>query len=271
MKKIILVVAILVNTFAAMAQQGWEVGGWMGVSHYFGDLNTSYRLNAPHFATGVVGRYNFNDRICAKASANFGGVSGSDQSSKNGYERQRNLDFRSTIFDGSVQMEFNFLPYTHGSQNEYFTPYALAGFSIFKFDPKTTYQGKTVALRPLGTEGQFLNAEYFGTAGAFLYGGGFKVDITDKWSVNIEVSMRNTFTDYLDDVSGVYPNMKELKKTHGQIAVDLADRSIPGLDGLKLGQRGVQRGNSSDNDKYAMLGVGLVYYFGDLKCPEFLR
>ena len=106
MKKIIVVVAILVNTFAAMAQQGWEVGGWMGVSHYFGDLNTSNRLNAPRFAAGAVGRYNFNDRICAKLSANFGGVSGTDKTSKNSYERQRNLDFRSTIFDGSIQMEF---------------------------------------------------------------------------------------------------------------------------------------------------------------------
>lgn len=271
MKKISIIAILCFGTCIASAQQGWEIGGWLGSSHYFGDLNTSNRINRPHFAAGAVGRYNFNNRLCVKASANFGTVSAADKLSKNSYERQRNLDFKSQIFDGSVQLEFNFLPYIHGSNNEFFTPYALAGFSICKFDPTTQYQGKTVQLRPLGTEGQFLNAEYFGTAGSFLYGGGFKFDVTDKWSINIELAMRQTFTDYLDDVSGVYPNMKELKKTHGQIAVDLSDRSLLNADGTKLASRGVQRGNSQNNDTYGMLGVGLVYYFGDLKCPEFLR
>jgi opacity protein-like surface antigen len=271
MKKIFIIAIACLGNYFATAQQGWEVGGGIGVSHYFGDLNTSNRLNAPHLAASVVGRYNFNNRLCVKASANIATVSAADKNSKNTYERQRNLDFKSRIFDGSVQFEFNFLPYTHGSNNDFFTPYALAGFSIFKFNPTTQYQGKTVQLRSLGTEGQFLNSEYFGTASAFLYGGGIKVDVTDKWSVNVELAMRQTFTDYLDDVSGVYPNMKELKKTHGQLAVDLSDRSIPNADGSKLGTRGLQRGNSQNNDSYGLLTVGMVYYFGDLKCPEFLK
>jgi len=36
-------------------------------------------------------------------------------------------------------------------------PYIAAGGTLFYFNPKTVYEGMTVALQPLGTEGQYLN------------------------------------------------------------------------------------------------------------------
>lgn len=47
---------------------------------------------------------------------------------------------------------------------------------------------------------------------------------------------------------------------------------LPGVneDGL-LSQPGRQRGNSVTKDTYAFFGLGLVYYFGDLKCPPYSR
>ena len=43
--------------------KGWEFGPWAGVSYYFGDLNTNYRLDRPNLAGGFAARYNFNPRL----------------------------------------------------------------------------------------------------------------------------------------------------------------------------------------------------------------
>jgi hypothetical protein len=73
----------------------------------------------------------------------------------------------------------------------------------------------------------------------------------------------------LDDVSTTYPDREDLLRDRGEIAVALSDRSveIDGFDGSTIGEPGTQRGNSNTNDSYIMFGVGILYYFGDLKCP----
>lgn len=275
MRKLIsLLVLLSLSIISLWGQQGWEAGGWLGVSHYFGDLNTNLRIGDPGYSGGLIGRYNFNKRVCLKLSGNYGNVSAQDADSDNLYERARNQSFRSVIVDGTAQMEFNFLTYTHGSKDEFFTPYLLAGLNVFYFNPQAEYNGEWVDLRPLGTEGQFRGEEYYTTQVGLAYGIGLKVDLSYRWSLNIELSARRIFTDYLDDVSTVYADKEDLEKLRGDVAVTLSDRSLllPGVneDGA-LSQPGRQRGNSVTKDTYAFLGVGLVYYFGDLKCPPYSR
>jgi hypothetical protein len=265
---IILFVFLFCTSFGLQAQRGWEAGGWIGVSHYFGDINSSFNLKSPGLAAGVNGRYNFNNRLCAKLSANYGSVSANDQDSKSSYEQNRNLNFKSTIFDGTGQFEFNFLPYDHGSSLNFYTPYLFVGLSVFYFNPTTEYKGETYELRDLGTEGQFRGEEYFSLQGALAYGAGLKLDLSYEWSLNIEISARRLFTDYLDDVSTVYPDLDDLDSLRGQIAVALADRTIDDITG---GQEGRQRGDSNNNDNYAFFGVSLMYYFGDIRCPTYSR
>lgn len=255
------------SSFGIQAQQGWEIGALGGVAYYFGDLNTSFNLGHPGPSGTLVARYNFNNRISLRASGMFGSIRGNDKWSKNEFENRRNLHFRSTIGEISFMGEFNFLPLTHGSKDENFTPYLLAGFNVFSYNPKAKYNNDWVELRPLGTEGQFLNAEYGTAALGLLYGAGFKIDLTDTWSLNAEIAARKVFTDYLDDVSGNYPDLRDVKRLRGNIAADLVDRSdIP-----KIGTAGRQRGNGKNNDAYATISVGIVYYFGGLKCPKVSR
>jgi hypothetical protein len=256
----------LCNT--AFAQRGWELGGWLGTAHYFGDLNTNFSFMHPRLALGAVGRFNFNDRLCAKMSLNYGTIGASDAYSSNEFEKNRNLSFKSPIFDGTAQFEFNFLPYNHGSRDEFFTPYLFAGFSLYYSNPQAEWQGKWHELRSLGTEGQFRGEEYYSTQGAIAYGGGFKIDITPIWSLNLEMSSRLLFTDYLDDVSSTYANKNDLLKLRGPIAVALSDRSLP-INDKNLVQTGRQRGDSKNADMYLFLQVGLVRYFGNLNCPGF--
>jgi hypothetical protein len=252
------------------AQKGWEAGAMGGVAYYFGDLNTNYSLGLPNAMGSVLARYNFNERLCFKMAAAYGHIEGDDAFSKNIFERSRNLSFRSPILEGSANVEFNFLPYFHGSRTEFFTPYVFAGVSVFSFNPMAYYQNKWVELRPLGTEGQFKGEEYYAVQPAFSFGGGFKVDISSEWSVNIEIAARNASTDYLDDVSTVYPDRRDLARQRGNIAVALSDRSVelPPVPGSQIGEEGSQRGNGKENDRYLFLQAGIVRYFGSLRCPD---
>lgn len=255
------------------AQKGWEAGGWVGVSYYFGDLNTGFDLTRPGLAGGVIGRYNFNERICFKFSGNYGTVSADDAESDNPFEQARNLNFESVVVDGTAQLEFNFFPYEHGSKDNFYTPYLFAGLTAFYYNPTTEYEGEIVELRQLGTEGQFKGDEYSAISGALAYGAGFKVDLSYRWSLNFEISGRRLFTDYLDDVSTVYADKGDIEELRGELSVALSDRSIL-IDGVNEGEIGLpgrQRGNSVDNDTYVMLGVGLLYYFGQVRCPEISR
>lgn len=251
------------------AQKGWELGGWLGASYYFGDLNTNFDLSRPGPGGGIAARYNFNSRISLAISANYGRISGSDEGSTNAFERARNLSFASNIVDGSISFEFNFLNYVHGSRDYPFTPYLFGGLSFYSFNPRTEYEGEWVVLRDLGTEGQFPGEEYFLLQPAINYGLGFKIDLNSDWSMNIEISMRRLFTDYLDDVSTVYPDMDELLALRGPLSVALSDRSTPeDRDQFRLGQAGVQRGSSSNTDSYNFIKIGVMYYFGYLNCPD---
>lgn len=253
------------------AQQGWEAGGWLGTAFYLGDLNTNFDFTRPGPAGGIIARYNFNKRLAFKASANYLQVSADDATSSNPFERARNLNFQSDIFDGTFQFEFNFLSFKHGDKDEFFSPYLFAGFNIFHFNPKTEYQGEMVELRPLGTEGQFRGEEYYSVSGGLAYGFGFKLSLSYEWSLNFELNARSLFTDYLDDVSTVYPDKRELEKLRGPVAVALSDRSgeLGSEINGQIGRRGTQRGNSTNNDTFITLGVGLLYYFGDVRCPEY--
>lgn len=264
---------ILGTLSAANAQKGWEAGGWLGGAYYFGDLNTNYDLSMPGLAGGIIARYNFNNRLCFRMGANYGQVMADDARSDNAFERARNLSFESNILEGVFQFEFNFLPYTHGSKDEFFTPYVFAGFNVFRFNPRAEYQGEMVELRNLGTEGQFKGEEYYTVNGGWAYGLGIKLDLSYELSLNFELSARNLFTDYLDDVSTVYPDKGDLRRSRGELAVALSDRSIeiPGVEDSQIGRKGTQRGNSNNNDSFVLLGVGLVYYFGDIECPDYGR
>jgi hypothetical protein len=254
-------------TFANAQMKGWETGGWIGASNYFGDLNTTFRFNRIHLAGGLAARYNFNDRLAIRFSGNYGRISASDADSKNIYEQRRNLSFNSILADATAQFEFNFMPYIHGHRDYFFTPYMFVGPSAFYFNPTTEYQGQTIQLAGLGTEGQFKGEEYNTFQGALAFGMGFRYDLSYRWSLNIEFSARKLFTDYIDDVSGTYADVRDVRALRGDLAAALADRSGE----PKLGLPGRQRGNGKSNDTYMFLGIGAMYYFGNIRCPQLQR
>ena len=254
---------MLLLSLSSYSQKGHEIGLRTGTVSYFGDLNTDYSLTDMGFAIGVVARRNVNNRISYVLAADYGKVSASDANSNNYFQRTRNLSFKSNVFDFNVAMEFNFFPYMHGSDDNYYTPYLFGGFSFMKFNPQAELNGQTYNLRDFGTEGQQNGQEYALFSGSFVYGIGLKWDINRDWSINTAISGRNIFTDYIDDVSSEYPDFLSLEARRGITAVELSNRS----EDPAFARANMQRGNGKNNDVLYFISVGLMRYFGELPCP----
>gem|GEM_PF-53580 len=267
----LLLVVLPATASAQLEMRGLEIGPWVGASIYFGDLNTDFRLDRPNIAGGFAARYNFNHRLAVRLSANYGRIEAFDSDSTNPFEKNRNLSFQNDIFDGTLQFEFNFLPYFHGHKEYFFSPYAFAGISVFSHSPKArTDNGLLVELRDLGTEGQMRGDGYLGISRALTYGLGIKWDLTYELSMDVNVGVRHAGTDYLDDVSTVYPDISDLERSRGPLAAELSDRSLLlGPEDRRIDRQGEQRGDDTLNDIYIFAGIGVNYYFGDVRCPDY--
>lgn len=266
----ILTLGSLLGSKPAQAQE-WEYGVWLGFSNYFGDLNshTSFEYIGP--GTGFFTRLNLNDRFAVKGGFNYGRVGFADEASPDPFQQARNLSFSSNILEVTAQFEVNFFRYNKRKSHLNFTPYLLAGISGFYFNPKAELDGQKYALQPIGTEGQNTVDSHSGRYKRISYaipvGGGFKYSFHPAWTVGLELGVRKTFTDYLDDVSGVYPmDVVAFGNVPNSVANALSDRS--GEVGEPIGSPGKQRGLSSKNDDFMFFGLTLSYTVLKTKCPS---
>lgn len=245
--------------FTTAQAQYWEVGAQMGVTNYKGDLNDGKINHKEHnIAMGLIARYNVSPKLALRGTLMRGELSGSDYSSRTEALRLRNLNFRSEIIEVGVQGEFNLMNY-HIPNHEISTPYIFGGVSLFHFNPQAEYNGQWIDLQPLGTEGQVMDSEMYGEPYkrwqmAIPLGLGFKFNFNKRVNLNFELGFRKTFTDYLDDVSGNYPDIATLK-TSDPLAAKLAFRT-PEYMGYNLeNPEGLQRGNNKKTDSYLFAGV----------------
>jgi hypothetical protein len=265
---------LLVLAGMSAQAQFHEVGGWIGVANYYGDLNPNFNWKYADPGGGLFYRYNINKRWAAKGMISYAEIAGNDAGSNIERDRQRNLSFRSSVTDLCGTMEFNFFKWNKNNpKHNGFTPYIATGLGIFFFNPEAKYKGKWYYLQPLGTEGQN-DPSYSGVKKYKLYSFeiplefGFKIHLKKNWNINAFMSFRETFTDYLDDVSGNYPSTASLPGGSRGIAAALSDRSGEVNNGEKIGKPGYQRGQSPQYDQYVFCGVALSYTFMSLLCPD---
>jgi len=272
-KRILLLFMFSFFTAAAVKGQMYytalEAGVSAGASQYFGDLNEHYGLKTPNFAGGAIIRRRLNSYISAKFVAHYTNVGYDDQMNTAPYQKERNLNFKSTIVEMALQAEFNFFSYVTGVKEHRWTPYLTGGVGMFYYDPYTEYDGRKVYLRPLGTEGQFAGygkRKYSTTSACFPVGAGVKYWIKGGVNLSLEIADRLTLTDYLDDVSSTYVGAKNFRQN--PTAAALQDRS-PEV-GAELGQAGKQRGNTASSDQYLMAIISITFNFTSYRCPRFM-
>ncbi|MCX6271757.1 MAG: DUF6089 family protein [Bacteroidetes bacterium] len=267
----LLLIFISISSFAQRSEAGIFAGG----SYYLGDLNPNKHFANMSPAFGAVYRYNFSTRWALKMNAIYGWLVGDDASAA-GWDKQRNLSFRSHIMDLSSQLELNFFPYYTGSEKYVFSPYIFTGICIYNFNPKTKYEGQWVELQPLGTEGQGTTEHpsrnsYALTQLGIPFGVGLKISLSKLACLGFEWSFRKTFTDYLDDVSTTYPDPLVLAAEKGNLSAALSNRSVD-VPGKPPVIAGMQRGNSATKDWYSFIGVTFTIKIIGLKdkgCRDF--
>lgn len=239
-----------------------ELGVMYGGMYYIGDLNQYEHFKNTKPAIGLMYRFNVHSRMTLRGNIMYGGVAADDAESDEALLRNRNLHFRSEIWEAAAGVEFNYRPFQIGHPRYMATSYFLVELGAFHFNPQAQFNGYWYNLQALGTEGQVAEggrSPYLRTQVVMPIGLGFRVTLGDVASLNIEYGIRKTFTDYLDDVrSENYADVDGIRENSGYVAAQLSNRS---LDGNAFGRRG----DATTKDWYAFAGMMLTFKLGKPK------
>ena len=256
----------------------WEAGLFAGFSTYQGELSAG--LNETDFwknAGGILVKYHFDRTIKLRAGVYAAQIHGDDAVSDFYWRKNRNLNFRTNIFEAQLAAEVHL--FTGKIYNQGFHPYLFAGLAGFMFNPQGRLQNNEwLDLQPLGTEGQGTNYlrhrdKYSLISIAIPFGFGIEIDLGRNFSLGAEFGFRLTITDFLDDVSGYYPDIHEMEIAHGENSInqEMADRRLieenyPIAEGFYRFQ---QRGDPSNKDSYVLFGFNITKKFTGMLCNSF--
>ncbi|NNE29029.1 MAG: outer membrane beta-barrel protein, partial [Saprospiraceae bacterium] len=241
----------------------FEAGVMGGLSNYAGDItnqNAWFAAGDYNAALAFFGRYTVHPLVALRLGFNYTSISAADNKTNDGFRLDRNLSFRSKIYEVAFIAEFNILGYQPYNLQRPWSPYVFAGVAGYYFNPQAQLDGVYYDLQPLGTEGQGLDgyeAPYNLTQVSFPIGGGVKYALNDQWNIGLELGGRKTLTDYLDDVSGAYVDDAVILEAKGATAAALANRSGTPKNSSD------NRGNPDGKDWYLIGGITISYNFTD--------
>jgi hypothetical protein len=258
--------------------QRHSLGFSLGASFFLGELGGRDQVGSDFVydlefsetrpALQFMYRYQLGSRVFAKAQLGFAYIGGNDALTQEIFRRNRNLHFRSSVFEFSIQGEFVVLDFS--KRNRYDRTkqkklngsalYLTAGVGVARFNPQGNFEGTWYDLRDFGTEGQLQDGGpslYSRYTVVLPFGIGYRIELDRQWSLGFEIVHRTTFTDYMDDVSTEYFDNQIIADEQGELAAFFADpslgfyldengNSVP----LNSTETGFQRGDPEDNDAY---------------------
>lgn len=298
MRKLIIIsmlALILPNLSTAQKwkRQRVEYSFGIGATNFLGDLGgrdqvgtngiMDYEWKALRYAVGLGYRYQLAQDWYVKGNFYYALVSGDDDYTKEPARARRELNFKSNVLELSAQLEYMIIKQKTGHLYRLrgvrgkswfrFEVYAFGGLGGIWYDPMGERNGRWIRLAPLNTEGQGLPGgpnDYSGFTAVVPYGigirrnlgGGARARHFGQWSISLELSMRKTFTDYIDDVSTYYysdgtKNPSAILEANGEDAFFFHDPSGYYNNG-GYGEP-QQRGDQTDNDAYMMGIISLNY------------
>lgn len=266
-----------------------EITFQVGASAFLGDLGglnkqgTQYspadlELSLTRPAITIGYRYKITKNINWHSSFNYLLVAGNDNLTQDIYRNNRNLNFKSNIFELATRAEFSIFKnkaghrYSiRGSSSRFRgTTWELMGFigiGGFYYNPKGLQPGGGyVALRPLHTEGQGLPGgpkQYSRFSVSIPVGIAFRYILNKYWCVGAEINYRKTFTDYIDDVSTTYYDKFKLEQAYGPTSVIMSDPSkgnIYGATSPDASGNAAQRGDKQ-KDSYMAVQITVGRFF----------
>jgi len=256
----------------------WSFG--LGASNFLGELgganqigtngfkDLEFSLTRPSVSVGL--RYKLSPAFSIHSHLTYGHVRGDDKLTKEFFRNNRNLNFKSNIYEFNVNFEAALLSQREGGiyrlrgvrRTTSFegSLYGFAGIGVFHFNPKGQLGDEWYELQPLGTEGQGISEareKYKRTQICIPLGVGGRYFFNRRWGVGFEFGIRKTFTDYIDDVSKTYYDKEAIRQKSGDIAAALSDPSLGLSEAASL--EGQQRGDPRDKDAYMFAIISLHY------------
>jgi hypothetical protein len=273
MKKLLVLIFVFTLSMGANAQRynlGFGLRG--GVANFLGDIgggdvsrNFVYNLELKdtRWSTGAFVRYRFHPLFAVQGSFTYARIQGMDSNSENRARQGRNLNFTNDMFDLSAKFEYypQILSVSDvGFRGRYrtdFQTYFFAGLGGVLHNPKGQLggTGQKYKLRPLMTEG----VKYSPVVFQLPFGGGFYFTHKRQHRIGFEYGWSWTFTDYLDDISGVYADPSAMGSD--PIAAQLANQytgagNVPDITNYTPGNK---RGDATDRDNYMLMTVSYSY------------
>ncbi|HTM98164.1 MAG TPA: DUF6089 family protein [Pedobacter sp.] len=269
-KKLILSFFILISaknfTYAQRAEIGVNAGG----AGYIGEFNQFNPVKISGLNAGIYARLNIDPHWGIGIHYNYGKIKGDDARSNNAELRNRNLNFHTSLNELAFIGNLNFFDmYSPGSRKR-ISPYLFLGIGGVIFEPKATWGKRDIELREYNTEA--LSKLYRNYAMTIPYGAGIKYKKSENITLFGQIGYRTVFTDYLDDVSGVYAapsQWNEKNSFNPTISEQLGDRSWDPYTAQKLYKPGDQRGDFRKRDTYVFVNIGISYTFVSQKCFTF--
>ena len=279
---IVAVVSFSVGIGSAQHRVGVSLRG--GPGYYVGDLKRT-SLPQGSYIKPVVGasvHYRYRYFLDVSYRFSFGQLVGGDM--RGNVKPERNLDFETLYYTNELRV--NYYPiivfadgvhrkkvstaacsFGKDTPREVFKPSIGIGVGHFHFNPYSTQgpDGK-VYLKPLGTEGQNIpnyKKPYSLNQPALFYDIGFVVNPLRNLELEVNVEYVQLFTDYLDDVSGTYPNTTDLAANGGSQALAYSYRGNGTFPA-----EGAQRGNPLRKDGTFRGFITLRYLFAVKSKPK---
>jgi hypothetical protein len=176
---------IFLFCFISMNAQIHEVGIFVGGSNYIGDVGSTTYIAPNQPAMGILYKYNKNPRLAYRFSLNGAYYQADDLDSKEPGRNQRGYQFKNSIKEVSLGLEFNFFDFNLHEVERKYTPYVHSGINYLRFRDSHLDSNNIVTQERIG-------------AFAIPMTVGVKSNVWPHLILALEVGARYTFTDNLD-------------------------------------------------------------------------
>lgn len=281
--RFIILLMVLCNTSFAQDETRrltLSAGTYAGIMNGLTDIGTGgasspfirqLSLKGARPATGMYAQLQYRELVSLFLSMKHGSIAAADRTSANQSDASRalrNLSFRSPVTELAARTGVSvFCSRWYGEDGIHrFSISITGGFSLFRFNPRASLDGKWHRLRDYRLEGQGFAEQpgsrpYPWVEKALPFSIQADRELTNGMKLGLECSYRLTFTDYLDDVSGTYidPALFDMyfAPAKAAIARQLQYRGTGTLSAVPVGQ---PRGNAKKNDAWfsIMLKLGVI-------------
>jgi len=172
---------IFILTSSITSAQLYEGGVFLGGSNYIGDIGSEFYIQPNRIAVGGVAKFNYTPRITFRGTGLITRLHDNDSRAQSKFRQNRGLQFRNTILEASLGVEFSFFKYSLSKTGFTQTPYIIAQIGAVNFasiGPNEELKRTTSIVFPIGL--------------------GYKMKLMENVGIALESSFRYTFKDVID-------------------------------------------------------------------------